>query len=173
MRTVAAVAELSDVVDGVLASLPPDVAGRCFVVEERAGLGGIVDRALIERVLANLVMNAVRASEPSGGRTATPVTLRIVNGLDGFVEIWVVDQGRGIPEQLRAKALQPFQRLSGEPGGLGLGLAIAEGLVAAMGGTLELDDTPGGGLTVKIGVPARSTPNTTGDKDGQQCQLTK
>lgn len=173
VRTVAAVAELSDVVDGVLASLPPDVAERCFVVEERAGLGGIVDRALIERVLANLVMNAVRASEPSGGRTATPVTLRIVNGLDGFVEIWVVDQGRGIPEQLRAKALQPFQRLSGEPGGLGLGLAIAEGLVAAMGGTLELDDTPGGGLTVKIGVPARSTPNTTGDKDGQQCQLTK
>lgn len=157
VRTVVAVTELIDVVDDVLASLPADVVARCLVVQERAGLSGVVDRALLERVLANLVLNAARATEPSADRAATPLTLRIAEGLHGFVEIWVVDQGRGIPEQLRAKALQPFQRIGGEPGGLGLGLAIAQGFVEAMGGTLCLDDTPGGGLTVKIAVPAGKT----------------
>ncbi len=159
VRTVVAVTELIDVVDDVLASLPADVVARCLVVQERAGLSGVVDRALLERVLANLVLNAARATEPSADRAATPLTLRIAEGLHGFVEIWVVDQGRGIPEQLRAKALQPFQRIGGEPGGLGLGLAIAHGFVEAMGGTLCLDDTPGGGLTVKIAVPADTTAN--------------
>ncbi len=157
VRTVVAMTELIDVVDAVLASLPSDAAERCVVIEERAGLRGVVDRALLERVLANMVLNALRASEPSSCRPTTPVTVRLADGLDGFVEIWVVDQGRGIPEHLRVKALEPFQRLSSETGGLGLGLAIANGLVEAMGCTLLFDDTPGGGLTVKIGIPAGST----------------
>jgi two-component system sensor histidine kinase KdpD len=51
--------------------------------------------------------------------------------------------------------VQPFQRLDDHSAdGAGLGLAIAQGFVGAMHGTLSLDDTPGGGLTVTIALPA-------------------
>jgi two-component system sensor histidine kinase KdpD len=49
---------------------------------------------------------------------------------------------------------QPFQRLGdNSPGGVGLGLAVAHGFLTAMGATIEIDDTVGGGTTVMIGVP--------------------
>jgi two-component system sensor histidine kinase KdpD len=67
----------------------------------------------------------------------------------------VVDRGVGIPAGERENVFLPFRRRGdvGPRSGLGLGLAVAKGFVEAMKGTLELDDTPGGGLTVVVRLP--------------------
>jgi two-component system, OmpR family, sensor histidine kinase KdpD len=104
----------------------------------------IADRALLERALANLIQNAVRFS-PTGRR------VRIIAGtIDGVVDVRVVDRGPGVPLDQRERIFLPFQRLgdSGNDEGVGLGLAVAKGFLEAMGGEIEVEDTPGGGLTV-------------------------
>ena len=107
------------------------------------------DPALLERAVANLVSNAIRYSNGRGSvRVAAE---RFVDA----VLVRVVDRGPGIPHDQHAKVLAPFQRLGDRPSpdGVGLGLPIAQGFVEAMGGTMALDDTPGGGLTVTISLP--------------------
>ncbi|MEP9362829.1 DUF4118 domain-containing protein [Nocardioides sp. CN2-186] len=105
------------------------------------------DAGLLERVVANLVSNAVRAS---GG---VPVRV-LAHELPRSVEILVVDRGPGVPPQQRERMFEPFQRLDDTSGGgLGLGLAVARGLTDALGGTLSAEDTPGGGLTMIVSVP--------------------
>jgi two-component system sensor histidine kinase KdpD len=106
----------------------------------------IADPALLDRVMANVLGNAVAWSPVDQN-----VTMQAFSR-DQSIHIHVVDHGVGIPESERAKVLQPFHRLgdSSHTGGLGLGLAIADRLIAAMNGRLELRDTPGGGLTVAI-----------------------
>jgi two-component system, OmpR family, sensor histidine kinase KdpD len=104
----------------------------------------LADRGLLERALANVIENAIRFS-PSGTRT------RVIAGVvDGFVDVRVVDRGPGVPEAQRERLFMPFQRLgdSATDDGVGLGLAVAKGFVEAMGGELEVEDTPGGGLTI-------------------------
>lgn len=109
------------------------------------------DTGFLERVVANLVSNAVRVS------AGTPVQVQAHADAAG-VSILVVDRGPGLPAAERERMFEPFQRLSdGSPGGLGLGLAVAQGLVTALGGTLEADDTPGGGLTMVVTLPAEAT----------------
>ena len=73
----------------------------------------------------------------------------------------IIDHGPGIPAASRDALFAPFQRLGDVPNGdgLGLGLAVARGLTEAMGGTLSAEDTPGGGLTMVIDLPA-SQPQT-------------
>ena len=104
----------------------------------------LADRGLLERALANVISNAVRFS-PSG--SPARVTAGVV---DGIVDVRVVDRGPGVPQAERERLFKPFQRLgdSGQSEGVGLGLAVAKGFVDAMGGELEADDTPGGGLTI-------------------------
>ena len=72
------------------------------------------------------------------------------------MELRVVDHGTGIPEADRKRAFLPFQRL-GRPDdgtGVGLGLAVSRGLMEIMGGTVEPEETPGGGLTMLVSLPA-------------------
>ncbi len=144
----------SEVIAGALDGLSHVPPGRCRLVVEEPELTAYADPALLERVVANLVANAHRAAPPG-----TEVVIRI-GSVDGTTtQIQVVDRGPGIPAELRARALEPFDRLSDRaPGsGIGLGLAIARGFVTAMGGELTLDDTPGGGLTVSVRL-RRPTP---------------
>lgn len=101
------------------------------------------DAALLERAVANLLTNAISWSD------------RIEVTCQEFadrVRLFVVDHGPGIPAGQRELVTQPFHRLSDTSvaGGLGLGLAIVDRLVAAMNGTLELRDTPDGGLTAVV-----------------------
>ncbi len=105
------------------------------------------DPGLLERVVANLLTNAHQAAP---GITVTG------RSTGGRLELAVVDHGRGIPEADRERMFAPFQRLGDHTadGGLGLGLAIARGFTEAMNGTLTATDTPGGGMTMTITLPA-------------------
>ncbi|MFI7465271.1 ATP-binding protein [Nonomuraea sp. NPDC049646] len=110
----------------------------------------LADPALLERVLVNLMSNAVRFSPP--GRTV----LVTASGHGDHVEIRVMDRGPGIPPEAHDRVFQPFQRLGDRDNhsGVGLGLALSRGLAEAMGGTLVPDETPGGGLTMILTLPA-------------------
>ncbi|MFJ9942038.1 sensor histidine kinase [Streptomyces erythrochromogenes] len=107
------------------------------------------DPPLLERVLANLVGNAVRHAP--GGR---PV-LVTASTLAERVEVRIADRGPGIAADDRERVFEPFQRLGDRDNtaGLGLGLALARGLTEAMDGTLTPEDTPGGGLTMVLSLP--------------------
>jgi two-component system sensor histidine kinase KdpD len=109
----------------------------------------MADSGLLERVLANLIDNALRYA-PDG-----PV--RVTAGQVGErVLIAVVDEGPGIPRNTEEQLFAPFQRLGDHDTsiGVGLGLSVARGFVEAMGGVMSATDTPGGGLTVEIELAA-------------------
>jgi two-component system, OmpR family, sensor histidine kinase KdpD len=109
----------------------------------------LADPGLAERVVANLVDNALRYGGPS------PVTLR-ASAHAGRVELRVVDTGPGLSRERTERLFVPFQRLHDHSTdtGIGLGLHVARGFAEAMGGTLGTEDTPGGGLTMVLTLPA-------------------
>jgi two-component system, OmpR family, sensor histidine kinase KdpD len=113
----------------------------------------LADPELLERVLANLLANALRHSPPD-----RPPRLR-ASAHAGRVELRVVDQGPGVLPEDRERIFTAFQRLGDTDNstGLGLGLALSRGLTEAMGGTLLPEDTPGGGLTMTVSLPAAGT----------------
>ena len=106
------------------------------------------DPGLLERVLANLFSNALRHSPPD----LRPM-LRAKEDGDRVV-LDVVDHGSGVPAGLKERIFEPFARLDERSPGVGLGLAVAKGFAEAMGGTIVAVDTPGGGLTVRVTLPA-------------------
>jgi two-component system sensor histidine kinase KdpD len=112
-----------------------------------------VDVGLLERVTANLVENALRYS-PRPSRVEV-----IAEAVGRQLRLRVIDHGPGIEEQDRLRLFQPFQRLGDAPAGegVGLGLAVAAGLTAAVGGTLTAAETPGGGLTMAVHLPMASS----------------
>jgi two-component system sensor histidine kinase KdpD len=107
------------------------------------------DAGLLERAVANVVENAVRHSPPG---TAVHVSAQ---GVGDELVLRVVDHGPGVPEGGKDLMFTAFQRLGDAPKGkgLGLGLAVARGFVEANGGTIEAEDTPGGGLTMVMRLP--------------------
>jgi len=109
----------------------------------------LADRGFLERVLANLVANALRHADHVS-ITAEHLGTR--------VRVRVVDDGPGVPVAERARMFEPFQRLgdTGGQDGVGLGLAVARGLTEAQGGTLTASETPGGGLTMTVDLPGVS-----------------
>ena len=68
--------------------------------------------------------------------------------------------GAGVPDHLKARMFEPFERLDdrGTGNGVGLGLAVARGFLDAMGGSVTAVDTPGGGLTMRVVLPVAATP---------------
>ncbi|MFJ8086258.1 ATP-binding protein [Streptomyces sp. NPDC096205] len=107
------------------------------------------DPGLLERVVANLVANALQAGPPD-----QPVRLH-ARQEGNTIRLHVTDHGPGVPADQRERIFTPFQRLDDHTThhGLGLGLAIARGFTEAMNGTLTPTDTPGGGLTMTLTLP--------------------
>jgi two-component system sensor histidine kinase KdpD len=116
-----------------------------------------VDRGLLERAVANIVENAVKYSPPG------EKVLVSASALADRVEVRVVDRGPGVPDAAKDRIFEPFQRYGDAPrgAGVGLGLAVARGFAETIGGTLDTEDTPGGGLTMVLAVPtaARQRPD--------------
>ncbi|NUW10370.1 DUF4118 domain-containing protein, partial [Streptomyces sp. CAI-21] len=113
-----------------------------------------VDPGLLERSVANVVENAVKYA-PEGA----PV-LVAASALGDRVELRVMDRGPGVPDDAKDRIFAPFQRYGDAPrgAGVGLGLAVARGFAEAMGGTLNAEDTPGGGLTMVLTLRAVTGP---------------
>ncbi|WP_406255746.1 DUF4118 domain-containing protein [Streptomyces chartreusis] len=107
-----------------------------------------VDKGLLERVVANVVENAVKYSPED-----EPVLVS-ASAIADRVEVRVVDRGRGVPDEAKERIFEPFQRYGDAPrgAGVGLGLAVARGFAEAMGGTISAEDTPGGGLTMVLSL---------------------
>lgn len=123
------------------------------------GLVALASPGQLEQALDNLIDNALRVC-PSG----EAVTLRATAPpeSDGVL-VEVIDRGPGMSAADRARAFDRFW--STTPGGSGLGLAIARELVQHDGGSVDLVDTPGGGLTARLVLP-RDTASTAGDRAG-------
>ncbi|WP_308012087.1 sensor histidine kinase [Actinacidiphila acidipaludis] len=144
---------LAEVLPMALDTLP--ATGTPVVTQGVAETADILaDPPLLERVLANLVANAVRHSPP--GRKV----LVSASALGERVELRVIDQGPGLGPEDHDRVFEPFQRMGDTDNttGLGLGLALSRGLTEAMGGTLTPEDTPGGGLTMVVSLPAAASP---------------
>ena len=107
------------------------------------------DAALLQRAVVNLLTNAIRFS-PAGSPPALATSQ-----FGDRVQLRVIDRGPGIPDDKRDDVFVPFQRLGDldNTAGIGLGLSLSKGFVEAMDGTLEAEDTPGGGLTMVIELP--------------------
>ncbi|KJY36339.1 ATP-binding protein [Streptomyces sp. NRRL S-495] len=110
----------------------------------------LADPPLLERVLANVITNALRHNAPGA-----PVLVAASHHA-GRVELRVIDRGPGIAPEDRDRVFLPFQRLGDTDNttGVGLGLALSRGLAEAMDGSLEVEDTPGGGTTMLLTLPA-------------------
>ena len=132
-----------------LALTTVDGSARVAVEVDEALPAVLADAGLLERVVANVIDNALRH-----GRGA-PVAVRASAHADR-VELRVVDSGPGVPRDAAGELFAPFQRLGDRDrtSGVGLGLSVARGFTEAMSGTLGSEDTPGGGLTVVVSLPA-------------------
>jgi two-component system, OmpR family, sensor histidine kinase KdpD len=141
--------DLEEIIARSLGGLGPQA--RAVMVRIPSDLRQVmVDPPIMERIIANLTANALRYS-PSG---SPPLLTASARG--GRVVLRVVDHGPGVPEADRDRIFVAFQRLgdTGSTIGVGLGLTVSRGLAEAMHGTLEPEETPGGGLTMAISVPA-------------------
>ncbi|HEY9311491.1 sensor histidine kinase KdpD [Williamsia sp.] len=110
------------------------------------------DAGLLERVLANLIDNALRHS---GDATPVQVRGRLTADDPPRCSISVVDHGPGVPVDARPKMFSAFQRLGDHDtvDGVGLGLSVAQGFVQAMNGVISPSSSPGGGLTMTFELP--------------------
>ncbi len=146
-------AGLDEIVARALDDLGP--AGRTVKVDFPQSLPAVrVDPGILERVIVNLAQNALRYS-PEG-----KPPLLIASTLGGRVELRVIDRGPGVPKSQRDRIFVPFQRLGDTDNttGVGLGLALSRGLAEAMSGTLQPEETPGGGMTMVLSLPAVAAP---------------
>ncbi|OIV38097.1 histidine kinase [Mangrovactinospora gilvigrisea] len=137
---------LDEVVPAALRGLPP---GR-VTLEFAESLPAVrADAGLLERVVANVVENAVKY----GAAEERPVRVR-ADVVGDRLELRVVDHGPGVGDDDKEQVFEPFQRLGDAPrgAGVGLGLAVARGFAEAMDGALQAEDTPGGGLTMVLSL---------------------
>lgn len=109
-----------------------------------------VDRALLQHVLMNLVVNATKFSP-----AAEPIAVDVSRG-DDAVCISVTDRGPGIPPDKREHIFEKFVRLQDGGIGVGLGLFISRALVESMGGRIWAEDGPNGGTRMSFTLPVHT-----------------
>jgi two-component system, OmpR family, sensor kinase len=128
-----------------------DLAGKTLSVDFK--LDAAVDASAIRQVLTNLLVNAVKFSDP---KDRIEIALAEASGK---AVIEVRDHGEGIPKALRDKVFERFYRADNsrnrETGGSGLGLSIVKTIVTRHGGEVKALETPGGGATFRITLPLK------------------
>jgi len=143
--------ELTGLVNEVVESFAPLAAARGVTVEttHSGEVSVLGDRDALRQVLLNLLDNAVKYGPE--GQTVTAGT-RVA--ADGRVQVWVDDEGRGIPARDKSRIWEPFRRLDHavEAGisGNGIGLAVVRELVTAQGGTISVHDAACGGASFVV-----------------------
>ena len=143
---------VADVTAEVLAMMRPLAEARSVAIRDLTGSDAVVlaDRDRLRQVLVNLVSNAVKYNRPGG-----QLTLSFSRGLDA-ARLAVQDTGTGMTTEEVDRLFTPFERLGAAARGIagtGLGLVVAQQLVAAMGGVLEVDSRPGVGTVVTVALP--------------------
>ncbi|MCW3124780.1 MAG: hypothetical protein JWO03_438 [Bacteroidetes bacterium] len=110
------------------------------------------DRTMMLQLMQNIIGNGIKYNE-----SATPTMDIKSKKKNDRLEITIADNGIGIPDHLREKAFQIFNRLptQGEYPGSGIGLAICKKIVDSMDGTISIADNPGGGTVFTISLPER------------------
>jgi len=104
----------------------------------------------LEQVFINLILNALESLP----QRSCGVLIRAEQETEGeYIRVTVMDQGRGIPEELRGKVLEPFFTTRSEDGGTGLGLSIANRIVQSHGGRLEIQSVPDHGTAAIVRLP--------------------
>lgn len=159
--------DIADLVGATLAQLAEAARDRDIVVDVPADLPMVlIDFVPMTQALANLVDNALKHSPAE-----SPV--EIWAGLEGSeVRVTVADRGPGIPEIELSRVFDKFYRINkpGEPGGVGLGLAIAKGFVEAHGGRIWAAARPGGGTMVTIALAVAPLPKGTEKASDERTQ---
>jgi two-component system sensor histidine kinase KdpD len=139
--------DLASVVQAALASVPD---AHRLAVHLPVDLANVVtDPVLLERVIANVIGNAIRFSPPNSHPHL------ITKRGNSWIEMRVIDHGPGVSPDRSRQMFQPFTTFdhAGSAAGLGLGLAIARTLANAIGAEIHAESTEGEGLTMVIAIP--------------------
>ncbi|MBP7147852.1 MAG: PAS domain-containing protein [Acidobacteria bacterium] len=155
------------VIGEVLERHEPDAARRSVQLETKVLAGGaqvLSERDGLAQVLDNLVGNAVKFNRP-GGR----VTVSLLPGPEGFVELEVADTGVGIPSEERERIFDRFYRGRGASGvaGSGIGLATVRGIVVRHGGKVDVESAPGQGSVFRVRWPRAASQRPVNVGDGR------
>ena len=125
-----------------------------------AGVVGQLDPARVERIVENLVANAIKHSDGE-----SPVDVSCRRTPDGC-EVAVADRGPGIPDDLKQAVFEPFRQgdtPASRVGGAGIGLTVVATFAALHGGTVRVEDRPGGGAVFVVTLPDEAPPTCAQD----------
>jgi signal transduction histidine kinase len=141
--------DLRQLVDGVVAEVENPAGHEIQVEAEQATAS--VDSAKVERILENLLSNAIRHTPPEAR-----IWVRAV-AMDGGIELAVEDDGPGVPEELREAIFQPFRQAPGSSSehspGVGIGLSLVRRFAELHGGRAWVEGRPGGGSSFRVFLP--------------------
>jgi two-component system sensor histidine kinase PilS (NtrC family) len=153
--------DLGEVVESAIGIVRqhPDCPAEATITVDGTPVSVEGDEDLLHRVVLNLVLNAMQASD---GTAQVTVSMREASAddlpqgvtVEPAVLLQVADDGPGIPAELRDRLFEPF--VSGRPGGSGLGLAIVQRAVMAHRGVVLVDSQPGGGTVFSVVIPSKS-----------------
>ena len=126
------------------------------------------DRALLERLVANLVENGVRYNRPGGF-----VSVHTATGADGSAEVRVENSGPRVSPAAAERLSQPFERLerSADGRGAGLGLSIVSAVAEAHGGEVAIEPRESGGLRVSVRLPRSGDLQAAADSPGDRLPV--
>ncbi len=157
-----AACDVDRVVEAALGDEAAEAAERGVGLEvEKRGAAPtlVIDSALVERAVANLVRNAVSVSSRGQVVRVLREALGATGGAPERVRVEVRDEGPGVPAELRARLFQPFASAptgAARRGGIGLGLSLAREVARAHGGDLALVDSGAGGATFRLELPVNA-----------------
>ena len=112
------------------------------------------DADQLSQVVTNLIVNAAQAC----AEREQPRLLKVATAVDastGRVRLCVIDNGPGVAPEIRSRIFEPFFTTKGADMGTGIGLSMCQNIVAAHGGVIAVEETPGGGATFTVDLPLR------------------